>query len=73
MAQISSPTQMTKEGNGKHEARYSPKAAPHPTDEIMVAPPCTSELAIGSILINRNVTSGNDLKGSKSSKSEQLK
>ncbi|XP_055701915.1 dopamine D2-like receptor isoform X1 [Phlebotomus papatasi] len=72
MAQISSPTQMTKEGNGKHEARYSPKAAPHPTDEIMVAPPCTSELAIGSILINRNVTSGNDLKGSKSSKSEQL-
>ncbi|XP_059607722.1 dopamine D2-like receptor isoform X2 [Phlebotomus argentipes] len=72
MAQISSPT--ANEGNGKHEGRYSPKAAPHPTDEIMVAPPCTSELAIGSILINRNVTSGNDLKGgSKSSKSEQLK
>uniref|UniRef100_A0A1B0CAE3 G-protein coupled receptors family 1 profile domain-containing protein n=2 Tax=Lutzomyia longipalpis TaxID=7200 RepID=A0A1B0CAE3_LUTLO len=72
MAQISSPT--SKEGNGRHESRYSPKAAAHPSDEIMVAPPCTSELAIGSILINRNVTSGNDLKGGKSStKSEQLK
>ncbi|XP_055691785.1 dopamine D2-like receptor isoform X2 [Lutzomyia longipalpis] len=71
MAQISSPT--SKEGNGRHESRYSPKAAAHPSDEIMVAPPCTSELAIGSILINRNVTSGNDLKGGKSStKSEQL-